>query len=1192
MHLNWYKTKLLQGFFALVIFLASYSVFAVDFTVTSSLDSGLGTFRDAITQYNTAVVPPDNILFNVNVVTINTPLPPLQRARALTINTTDHAPVTLDGSSAVPLLFLYRAGTNITLNNFILFQGISNGGNGGTGGNGGGGGLGAGAALFLNSGTSATLVNVQVTNNRSFGGNEGAGGLATGGGGGGGLFGTFLAGSKGGNSRTNAGNVSGGGGGGALQAAGGDITVAGGVGDPGRINPTGLPGGDGGSNAGTGGAFGGGGGAGQNVANSNSGGGGGDGGVNGGLAPAAGGNGGFGGGGGGGSIGGGAGGNGGFGGGGGGGGQGGGVGASGYATVVTGGIGGTAGGNGQAGGAAGGAIFVAQGAILIVRSNDNTNLNNFTGSAVTVGAGVGAQALGQDLFLHTAAETATFDVTAPSTQSVTMNGSIAGAGGVSKLNSGTLIFANPTQSSYTNGTIISGGTLRTSAPNNLPPGIVTNSGSNNGAVSVAAGATFDLFNNNQTIGDLSGAGSITLGAGTLTFGTATPNTTFSGVISGTGGLTKQGTGRMLLSGNNTYTGTTIINRGTLAVSGTLLSNMIQVTGIGGIATLEYNGGTITGPVTGNALSAVTVTANSASQNTITNISNITINPGVTFSVFPVVFPVLSSISGTTNIINNGTLIAPATLALPLQPTPPAPHLAPVTGLINITGSYSQPAGATFNPFLSDATHYGRIIATVGGLVAPNSFVQLSLVNNGVNINTGDTFNLIESIAVGSNPTLLQPTLPTLRFVNDPATPGQTFYQVVAIRTPFPAAVANTKPCLVNIATAIEAIRTAGIPASMFNLFVTLTGLSLSDLEFALAELEPVDLNGGSVMASYKIPDMVQRKIRKHFDEARYGYDYTINAFADPYGYNPAGSHSLGRKASGYNAGDCGGNNCCDPSCGDCFGGDFSYGPILFGDTGKQNNTSCHFGYNYTTLGVGILADTSVYSFARLGVGLTYANTTVNTNIIGNRITVNNYQGYVFGRAEYRWLFLDALYYFGVNNYQSKRNITFLHEVAGAKYRGIQFGTLFCAGIDIPICTVFITPQVRLQTHRLDQWAYTENGAPDADLTVAGRKVTIVEAQAGVKFTEASEESFIPELHFMLIRTVNNPNQNIVSQFVVAGPSFIAPGATFPKFGTEIGLSITASVGQNAYLQVGYDYEARNGIQFQEHSAYVKVRWDF
>ena len=59
---------------------------------------------------------------------------------------------------------------------------------------------------------------------------------------------------------------------------------------------------------------------------------------------------------------------------------------------------------------------------------------------------------------------------------------------------------------------------------------------------------------------------VTLGNGTLTTGDATPLTEFAGVISGSGGLTKQGTGIFRLSGVNTYTGPTTINDGTLELA--------------------------------------------------------------------------------------------------------------------------------------------------------------------------------------------------------------------------------------------------------------------------------------------------------------------------------------------------------------------------------------------------------------------------------------------------------------------------------------------------------------------------------------------------------------------------------------------------------------------------------------------------
>jgi fibronectin-binding autotransporter adhesin len=58
---------------------------------------------------------------------------------------------------------------------------------------------------------------------------------------------------------------------------------------------------------------------------------------------------------------------------------------------------------------------------------------------------------------------------------------------------------------------------------------------------------------------------VTLGANNLTVGANKLSTAFSGVISGTGSLTKIGSGTLTLRGANTYTGKTLVRQGKLTI---------------------------------------------------------------------------------------------------------------------------------------------------------------------------------------------------------------------------------------------------------------------------------------------------------------------------------------------------------------------------------------------------------------------------------------------------------------------------------------------------------------------------------------------------------------------------------------------------------------------------------------------------
>jgi autotransporter-associated beta strand protein len=231
----------------------------------------------------------------------------------------------------------------------------------------------------------------------------------------------------------------------------------------------------------------------------------------------------------------------------------------------------------------GGTVSAAQGAITYFDAGSSA------ASAMIVANGAPVNGAGSGLN-H-------FFGSAGSATVIANGGSFAGAGGATSL----FDFQSSAGSAML---IANGGT------NGGGGGLIQFLGQSSGGsarVVVNAGALFDdSFCFSLTVGSIEGAGRFQLGLSTLTCGSLNTDTIVSGLlvdggINGNTGasLVKQGSGKLTLTGANTYTGPTTINGGTISTA--LLANGGAPSGVGRSASdssnLIVNGGTLqyTGP---------------------------------------------------------------------------------------------------------------------------------------------------------------------------------------------------------------------------------------------------------------------------------------------------------------------------------------------------------------------------------------------------------------------------------------------------------------------------------------------------------------------------------------------------------------------------------------------------------------------
>ncbi|MEI6675394.1 MAG: autotransporter-associated beta strand repeat-containing protein, partial [Verrucomicrobiota bacterium] len=211
---------------------------------------------------------------------------------------------------------------------------------------------------------------------------------------------------------------------------------------------------------------------------------------------------------------------------------------------------------------------------------NNPNTGSGTAVVLNINSSLGSGSLSGSLATP-ASGTNTATITIANGQTYTVNqsadgsyaGSIAGSGSLARTGSGLLTLSGA--NIYSGATTVTVGILKAgvaSVPN------ISGAFGNNSAVTLAntTGAALDITGFNTQIGSLAGGGgnggNVILGSNTLTVGGNNTNTTFSGLISSSAGVTgvslnKIGSGTLILDNrSNSFTGNIVIDGGRLQVN--------------------------------------------------------------------------------------------------------------------------------------------------------------------------------------------------------------------------------------------------------------------------------------------------------------------------------------------------------------------------------------------------------------------------------------------------------------------------------------------------------------------------------------------------------------------------------------------------------------------------------------------------
>jgi len=749
---------------------------------------------------------------------------------------------------------------------------------------------------------------------------------------------------------------------------------------------------------------------------------------------------------------------------------------------------------------------------------------------------------------------------------VNFGGTITGAGGL--ITNGSVIVGGGA-SDYTGGTTINAGSSVTLAANNAL----------SSASALTVNGSLGLNGFSQTVTALSGSGSIDLGGFGLTVGDAT-STTFSGTITSSGGdLTKQGSGTLTLTGNNSYSGGTDLTAGTIAVghnnalgSGTLTmagGTTLQAASSVSLGNLIALSGNATVDTNGNSLTLSNVISGGANGLTKVGSGTLTLSGANTYTGATAVdagtLVLNGSIAGNATVASGATIMGTGTVGGNLTVSG---IIAPGNsiGTLNVTGNYTQNAGSTYNVEVNAAGQSDKIAVTGsatlnGGTVAVqaangsyqrNTSYTIVTASGGVNGTyssvTSNLAFLTPSLSYSGNAVLLTLLASASSFQNGAQTPNQRAVGQV-LDTASPTATGD-------FATVLNAIY----------------GLDSTQGPRVLDAISGQNYSGFSSL-------MVQ------------GAQLFMDAFQTQAGGGGGSSYQALRTDS-----------CPDPKANVCDGeqqwGVWGGGLGAFGTVAGDANSH---GLTYNLGGFVAGLDRRFDPGFRAGIATGFNAASLYTQGMPGYGNSNTVQVALYGEYLADALYLDALAGYAHSDNRMNRPIVIPGLPFRAAYGNTTANTFFGqleAGYKLVIAPSFggfVTPFARLQASTSTQAGFSETGADSLDLTIAQQTTnslrTVLGAQLGAGLDAPWREKLKLVLRLGWSHEFADTTRPVTASFAGAPAlGFTTFGASAPRDGVVLGLGANTAIAERTSLYFRYDGDLAGANTNHILSAGVRYVW--
>lgn len=712
------------------------------------------------------------------------------------------------------------------------------------------------------------------------------------------------------------------------------------------------------------------------------------------------------------------------------------------------------------------------------------------------------------------------------------------------------------------------------------------------SVNVGDSGRLDLNEHAETVGSLAGNGGVDLGAGELTTGGNGDDTLFSGVISGTGTMTKTGTGTMILMGINTYTGATTVDGGILQSGASeVLQDRGQLLLAGGGAFNLHGFRETIGSLAGDGTVSLGAGSLITGGNDIDTLFGGVISGAGTLTKTGAGTMVLSS----DNLFTGLTTIE--------------------TGTLTVNGSL---VGDVQNNVLGKLMGSGSIDGMVSndGVIAPGNSIGTLSVGNYLS-NTGSTYE-VEVNAAGNSDLIAATGTATLNggdiAVQAPGVATdyhrRTFYDIVhadggvmgaydsvtsSLATLSPL-LRYDEPDLVKLILMRNDINFGTLAGArtknQISVAGVLTTFSLTAFTGDLADVLDIFVDDLAADArSAALDEMGGQKIHTAMPMVAFSL---IEGFQGSIGSRMSRLHQTNQGAMAK----------VDPVAGVklAMAGDVTdIGPLgrqdksrnlwihAYGVGGDVDRDKNAVGYDYDVYGLAVGIDFPVLKGMNLGFTAGYGKANVQTDL-NDSGDINGVLAGIYANYENAGFYLDGMVTYADNSYETDRTVNFgtLSRNAEAEYDGEEWAGAAEAGYVVALGCWNIQPFFGTRFIRLDEDGFTEKGADDLDLKVGDRTVYSWKFYPGVKMSHPIKTSgkslFVPELNVKWVHELRDNNDAISATFVgaPAAGNFRVEGVAIDDNSLEVGVGFKVLDGGT--FQVGVNFKTEINSERSAHQA--------